>query len=99
MSAVNIRSIQILLNSLTRCNSKGQCQLSIYRCIQVLLDSLTSCNSKGDRVSGQYNIDVFRYGWIHLQPAIVKEHSVSYYRYIHMRLFLQMYIDSLFLLL
>jgi hypothetical protein len=47
---------------------------------QIGLDSLTPCNSKGGQCQPsmtQSSIDIFRYGWIHLQTAIVKEDSIS----------------------
>ena len=43
----------------------------------VWLDSLTFCDSEGGQCQLSMSIDPFKYGWIHLQPAIVKEDSVS----------------------
>jgi hypothetical protein len=42
------------------------------------LDSLTICNGKEGQRQPSSSTDIFRYGWIHLQPAIVKEDSVSH---------------------
>ena len=44
---------------------------------QIWFDSLTNCNSKGGQYQPHSSIDLFRYGWIHLLPAIVKGDSVS----------------------
>ena len=78
MSAVNLGWIYPeWLDSLTTCNSKGGQHQPSIGSIQILLDSLTFCNSKEDSISRQSSIDLFRYGWIHLQPAIVNEDSVS----------------------
>jgi hypothetical protein len=54
------------------------------------LDSLTPCNSKGGQC--QSSINLFRYRWIHLHAAKVKEDSVNHqssidifkYRKIHL---------------
>ena len=66
---------------------------------------LQSAIVKKDSVSRQSSIDLFRYGWIHLQvskvhSAIVKE-AVSAINLVSQicRIYLQLYIDSLLLLL
>jgi hypothetical protein len=79
VSAVNYGCIQIWLDSLTSCNSKGeqcQCQsctgVSKYGWIHILPAIVME-----DSVSRQSSMDLFRYSWIHLLPAVIKEDNVS----------------------
>ena len=46
----------------------------LYKSIQIWLDSLTS---KGGQCRRQSSTSIFKYGWIHLQTAIVKEDYVN----------------------
>jgi hypothetical protein len=55
---------------------------------------------KADSASHQFSMDIFRYGCIHLLPTIVKEDSSVSCRLMQIsRIYLQVYIDSLLLLL